>query len=123
MTNNIWRLVYYKNIRTKKVPVKEYIYQFNEKTRAKIRAYLEILKRSEGKLDQPYSKYIAYGIRELRVDYEKKYHRIFYFLVVGKKILLLHAFIKKTTKTPKQEIKRAVENKNDYLNKPQKYES
>jgi len=41
-------------------------------------------------------------------------HRIFYITVQGKKIILLHAFLKRTPKTPKQEINKALENLEDY---------
>jgi len=50
----------------------------------------------------------------LRVDFASNRNRIFYVTVEGKKIILLHAFLKKTPKTPKQEIKRALNNFKDY---------
>ena len=64
--------------------------------------------------NEPYSRYIRSGIRELRIDFAHNRHRIFYITVEGKKIILLHAFLKKTPKTPRQEITRAFNNFEDY---------
>ena len=63
---------------------------------------------NKGYLDEPYSKHIKGKIRELRVDFSKNKHRIFYFTFIKKNIILLHAFSKKTPKTPISEIKKAV---------------
>jgi len=50
----------------------------------------------------------------LRVEFAQNRHRIFYITVEGRKIILLHAFLKKTPKTPEQEIVRALNNFEDY---------
>jgi len=63
----------------------------------------------------PYTKHINKKIWELRVDFNKKFHRIFYFIFDGKKIILLHGFNKKTNHTPQKEINKAVNNYHDYL--------
>ena len=52
----------------------------------------------------------------------EKYLRIFYFSFVGKTIILLHAFFKKTPKTPPQEIKRALDNYYDFITNQNAYE-
>ena len=83
--------------------------------RAKVIKYIEFLRNSDGYLDEPYSKHIKDKIRELRVDFSKNRHRIFFVTVIDKKIILLHSFLKKTTKTPKQEINKAFNNYQDYL--------
>ena len=63
----------------------------------------------------PYTKYIEDKIWELRVDFNKNFHRIFYFIFDVEKIILLHGFNKKTNKTPTKEINKAVSAKKDYL--------
>ena len=85
--------------------------------------YIEYLKLHEGFLDEPYSKQIKGKIRELRVDFSKNRHRIFYFTFINKNIILLHAFLKKTPKTPLGEIKKAEQNYNDVINNPKIYEN
>ena len=109
-----YRVVYYKNAKGKE-PVREYILGLQEKERVKIFAYIELLKDRKGYLNEPYAKHITGKIRELRVDFSRSRHRIFYFTAVGKRIILLHAFLKKTSKTPNEEIGKALRNYSDFL--------
>jgi phage-related protein len=88
----------------------------------KVYKYIEFLRVSNGVLDEPYSRHIKDKIRELRVDFSNKKHRIFYFTFINKNIILLHAFLKKTPKTPPKEIKIAEENYIDVINNPKLYE-
>ena len=43
--------------------------------------------------------------------------RVMYFFVVGRKAILTNGFIKKTQKTPKEEIERAKRYRADYLSR------
>ncbi len=61
-------------------------------------------------------------IRELRVEFSKNHHRIFYFTFVRKTIILLHAFLKKTAKTPIGELQKAQENYQEVIRNPKIYE-
>ena len=103
-------------------PVFEYIDALPDKEKTKILKYIEFLREHEGILDEPYSKHIKGKIRELRVDFSRNRHRIFYFTFVKRNIILLHAFLKKTEKTPVSEIKKAEENYEDALRSPKYYE-
>ena len=114
MYNMEYKAYYYQNSYKKRTPVLEYIQKLSEKEKGKIAAYIIFLQDSEGRLDEPYSRYIRSGIRELRIDFARRRHRIFYITVEGKKIILLHAFLKKTSQTPRQEIIRALNNYDDY---------
>ena len=109
-----YKVYYYKNSHTKRIPVLEYIQKVSAKDRGKIAAYIILLRDHNGRLDEPYSRYIRSGIRELRVEFSHNRHRIFYVAIEGKKIILLYAFLKKTLKTPKQEIILALNNFDDY---------
>lgn len=117
----IYRIYYYIDHKGKE-PVKEYIDKLSRKEQLKVFAYLELLKDKKGYLDEPYSKHIKGKIRELRIDFSKNHHRIFYFTFVGKKIILLSAFLKKTNKTPPQQINKAIDNYQDFLINKDKYE-
>ncbi len=112
--NKDYKVYYYRNSHNGKVPVFEYIKKLSLKERAKVFKYIDFLKDNKGILDEPYSKYIKDKIRELRVDFSRNRHRVFYIIVIERKIILLHAFFKKTIKTPKQEINRALDNFEDY---------
>ena len=121
-SNIEYKIKFYQNSRDSKSPVLEYIDNLDIKEKAKVLKYIEFLRINKGVLDEPYSKHIKGKIRELRVDFATKRHRIFYFTFVGKNIILLHAFLKKTAKTPLSEIKKAEQNYNDVFKNPKSYE-
>ena len=104
------------------IQVIEYIEKLSKKEKAKILKYIEFLKDKKGYLDEPYSKHIKGKIRELRVDFSKNRHRIFYFTFINQTIILLHAFLKNTQRTPFKEIKKAEDNLKDAINNQKLYE-
>jgi len=114
MIYNKYKVYYYKNSQNNKVPVLEYIEKLSLKETAKVFKYIDFLKDNKGILDEPYSRHIKSKIRELRIDFSKSKHRIFYVVIIEKKIILLHSFLKKTKKTPEQEIIKALNNFEDY---------
>jgi len=63
------------------------------------------------KIGEPYVKHIVDDIWELR----PLSRRILFFYWRDKKFILLHHFVKKTRKTPLQEIDRARRNKKDFI--------
>lgn len=56
-------------------------------------------------LGLPHTKPIDKGLFELRVKGKEGIARVFFCVKIGKKIIMLHSFIKKSQKTPKKEIK------------------
>ena len=112
--NKKYKIYYYRNSQNEQIPVLEYIEKLSPKDKAKVFKYIDFLRDNNGVLDEPYSKHIKNKIRELRVDFSRNRHRIFYVAVIEKKIILLRAFLKKTAKTPKQEIITALDNFEDY---------
>ncbi len=117
-----YEIKYYKNSKNGREPVKEYLLNLDSKNQAKVRKYIDVLERSNGYLEEPYSKHIVGKIRELRVSFGHNQHRIFYFGFINRKIILLSAFLKKTDKTPLREIQKALSAYYDTLNNPQNYE-
>lgn len=95
-------------------PVREFLDGLSPKMRAKAIRELLILQDKGNELREPHSKYIGEGVFELRIKFASDISRIFYFFVVGNKIILTNGFIKKQQKTPKREIDRAIQFKNDY---------
>ncbi|MDD4830568.1 MAG: type II toxin-antitoxin system RelE/ParE family toxin [Candidatus Pacebacteria bacterium] len=120
--NEEYKIKFYKKARTNESPVLEYIKKLEKKQRAKVLKYIEFLRMNQGILDEPYSKHIKEKIRELRIDFSSNRHRIFYFTFIGKNIIMLHAFLKKTSKTPLAEIKKAEENYQEILKNHKIYE-
>ena len=56
-------------------------------------------------LRMPHSRAMGGGLFELRPRGREGIGRVFYCFVVGKRVVILHAFIKKTEETPKQDLR------------------
>lgn len=59
---------------------------------------------------------VAKGAHELRLKEKDGIYRVFYFTKVGDKILIFHAFQKKTQRTPKKDIDLAKKRLKEMLN-------
>lgn len=55
-------------------------------------------------LGMPHTRAMGDGLLELRIRASEGIARIFYCTVMGRKIVVLHSFIKKTNKTPRNEL-------------------
>jgi len=55
-------------------------------------------------LGEPHSKSFGNGLFELRLKGAEGIARVFYCTLVGKRIVVLHGFIKKSGKTPIREL-------------------
>jgi phage-related protein len=58
-------------------------------------------------LGMPHTRAMGEGLFELRVKGPEGIARVFYCTLVQRRIVMLHAFIKKAQKTPKRELDRA----------------
>jgi phage-related protein len=58
-------------------------------------------------LGMPHTRAMGNGLFELRLKASEGIARVFYCTMVGKKIMVLHQFIKKTDKTPPRELETA----------------
>jgi phage-related protein len=56
-------------------------------------------------LNEPHTKAIDDGLFELRLKGAEGIARVMYCTLVGRRIVMLHSFIKKTDKTPRRELK------------------
>jgi phage-related protein len=56
-------------------------------------------------LHMPHSRAMGGGIFELRPRGREGIGRAFYCFVIGQKVIVLHAFVKKTQETPAHELK------------------
>jgi len=55
-------------------------------------------------LGDPHTQAIGNGLFELRLKGQEGIARVFFCTLIGKRIVMLHSFIKKTQKTPLREI-------------------
>jgi phage-related protein len=109
----MWEVNYYETAKGN-IPVKDFIDKLPTKLRAKAAWEIELLQELGTDIREPYSKFIKDGLFELRVEQQSDIVRIFYFFVIGKKIILTNGFTKKTQKTPPREIELALNYKKDY---------
>ena len=56
------------------------------------------------------------GLFELRLKAAEGIARVFYCTLVGKRIVMLHHFIKKSEKTPRNELEKALRRMNEVKN-------
>ncbi len=72
--------------------------------RASYARLTELLEEFGLELRMPHSRSMGGGLFELRPRGREGIARVFYCTKVGKKIIILHSFIKKTNETPKREL-------------------
>jgi phage-related protein len=101
-------------------PVEKFLDSLDLKMRVKALGSIEILAEFGNTLREPYSKAIGKGLFELRIKFAGDITRIFYFFVVDNKIILTNGFVKKTRKTPSNEIELAMKYKVDYEGRQKK---
>lgn len=75
---------------------------------------LELLEEKGNSLRESYSKAIDDGIFEIRCKVGTNITRVLYFFYFEGKIVLTNGFVKKTQKTPPEEIRLAKERRADY---------
>jgi phage-related protein len=66
-------------------------------------------------LGMPHTRAIGNGLFELRVRGKEGIARVFYCTKIGKRIIVLHVFVKKTQKTPKKEVTLAMRRMKEVL--------
>ncbi len=77
------------------------------KIRAKAFAILDQMKDVGPNLGMPYTRALDNGLFEIRAMGVEGIGRVFFCTLIGRKIILLRAFVKKTQKTPKKELELA----------------
>lgn len=94
------------------------IYYFNERTKSEIfswpigvladyRRLLDLMEQYGADLRLPHSRAMGDGLFEIRCRGSEGIGRVFYGMMIGKRLIVLHSFIKKTQETPDKEIKKA----------------
>lgn len=91
----------------------EFINSLSEVERKKVFYVIEMLK-TQDRINSKFVKHIVEGIYELRVEYSSNIFRIFFIFDKEKIVVLFNGFMKKTQKTPANEIEKAIELKNEY---------
>ena len=110
----VWTTEFYTDEQGR-APVEEFFDTVPNKERAAILRVLDFLEEFGVQLGSPYVKHLKGKLWELRVRTRGKAYRIIYFAYTGQRFILLHAFLKKTKKTPKAELRIAEARFLDFL--------
>ena len=104
-------IIFYKNY------FQEFFDKQREKVKDKIIWTLELIEELE-RVPETYLKHIesTVGLYEIRIQLGSDIFRIFCFFDQGKLVILANGFQKKTQKSPKQEIEKALKIKQEYEN-------
>ena len=73
--------------------------------------YIVLTRRMEAlgpNLGEPHTKAFGHGLFELRLKGAEGIARVFYCTIIGKRIFMLHCFVKKFQKTPQADLKLAI---------------
>lgn len=95
-------------------PIREALAGMPEKHEAKALKFFQLLEELGPDLPRPYADVVRGKIRELVVDIQHHGYRFLYFYA-GKTIVMTHCFLKKTRRTPPEEIDRAERCMDDWM--------
>ena len=84
--------------------------------RPKAFALLDRMKTDGPNLGMPHTRALRGGLFEVRAKGKDGIGRVMYCTQIGRRIVLLHCFVKKTQKTPAKEIEIALARKKEFEN-------
>ncbi len=96
-------------------PVAEFLDSLEPKMNAKLVGMMELLEELGTALREPYTAALSDGIFELRCKQGSSITRVLFFFYVGRRIVVTNGFVKKTQKTPREEIRLAKERRKDWM--------
>jgi len=93
-----WRVVFYS------VALEQEVLQLPAGFVARFLRYAERMEIYGPDLGMPHTRAMGGGLFELRLKAAEGIARVFYCTLVGRRIVMLHQFIKKSEKTPRKEL-------------------
>lgn len=102
-----WKIIYYNE------NLEQEIFNLPDGLLARYLHLTDLMIEFGSNLGLPHTKAIDKGLFELRIKSKEGIARVFFCTKVGKKIIMLHSYIKKSQKIPKREFKVAVSRMNE----------
>lgn len=109
-----WEVLLYKTPSGQPV-VQKFIDSLPTIPHAKLLRQIDLLETYGSNLGMPHARAMGSGLLELRVRGQTDV-RVFYALISGHRIYLLHGFVKKSQATPKKELNIALKRKTEIEN-------
>lgn len=106
MNDDDWVVVFYRES-SGRSPVREFFESVGAGVQDSLAASIEILRRRNIQARSPLVRHLDGKLWELRDEVRTNIYRVIYFFYSGRRIVLLHAFQKKTQKTPRRELETA----------------
>ena len=106
----MWQLFFYEDHRGKS-PVLDFMNALSARDRAKVNNVLRLLEEFGMDLGMPHARRIKGRLWELRPGD----NRLFYFLQVERKFIILHGYRKRSMKAPENEIATAQRRMQEFL--------
>jgi phage-related protein len=99
----------------------EFYQSQDEKVKSKIQYVLELIKQVD-RVPEKFLKHLSgtEGLYEIRIEYQSNIYRIFCCFDEGKLVVLFNGFQKKTQKTPKNELEKALKLMTEYFEQKNK---
>ncbi len=108
-----WRVEFYRTPNGR-APVEDYFDELSSSEAAKAIRALDLLRTYGTGLGMPHVRLLRGGLYEFRLRGTRE-HRVLYVALTHQRFLLLHAFTKKTQRTPPSEITLAEQRYHNYL--------
>ena len=109
-----YEVIFYRDV-NKRSPFIDSLNSLDDKLRAKTLMMVHLLEENGNDLREPFTKSLNDGIFELRAISGSNITRSLLFFYINKKIIITNGFVKKSQKTPRNEIELAKKYKKDYF--------
>lgn len=112
----MWEIGYYETAEGQS-PVQEFIDGLDAKSKAKVARTLDLLERFGVDLGMPYAKDVSEGLWELRTRVGTSRYRVVYFMFAGKAFILLHGFVKRSSRISDRDLRLAKDRRDSFLSR------
>jgi phage-related protein len=92
-------------------PVRDFINRLSKPAKARVLAALQMLEEHGHRLQLPHSRALGSGLQELRIAHPEGPFRLIYSDAPGRRIVLLHAFVKRTEELRRADLDLAISRK------------
>jgi len=99
-----------------KCPAADFLDSLTGKAAQKVTWVLKLIEETPKVPKEYFKKLLPYDIWEVRIRFSGEKYRILSFLYNNSQLILTHGFVKKTQKTPKNEINKALAYREEFLN-------